>query len=306
MNKTLLVMAAGMGSRFGGLKQITPVDDENNFLIDYSIYDAKRNGFNKVVFVIKEELLNDFEETIGKRIKNIIPVSYAFQRLEDIPSRIDISKRTKPWGTVQAVLAAKDVIDEDFVVINADDFYGHNAYKNASAFLDNNRNPHEYACISYEYGESCGDGIVKRGVIETNNNEITKIVESSIKRDNSKIIASPLNGKEDFTIREDTPVSMNMFAFKKDIFVLLEEYFKEFFNNSEEAVLNSEALLPEALQAFIESKKIKLMEVKSESEWIGMTYKEDLEIVKNKLKELKNNKTYPNYLWRNHEWTWKN
>lgn len=301
MNKTLLVMAAGMGSRFGGLKQITPVDDENNFLIDYSIYDAKRNGFNKVVFVIKEELLNDFEETIGKRIKNIIPVSYAFQRLEDIPSRIDISKRTKPWGTVQAVLAAKDVIDEDFVVINADDFYGHNAYKNASAFLDNNRNPHEYACISYEYGESCGEGIVKRGVIETNNNEITKIVESSIKRDNSKIIASPLNGKEDFTIREDTPVSMNMFAFKKDIFVLLEEYFKEFFNNSEEAVLNSEALLPEALQAFIESKKIKLMEVKSESEWIGMTYKEDLEIVKNKLKELKNNKTYPNYLWRNHE-----
>lgn len=301
MNKTLLVMAAGMGSRFGGLKQITPVDDENNFLIDYSIYDAKRNGFNKVVFVIKEELLNDFEETIGKRIKNIIPVSYAFQRLEDIPSRIDISKRTKPWGTVQAVLAAKDVIDEDFVVINADDFYGHNAYKNASAFLDNNRNPHEYACISYEYGESCGEGIVKRGVIETNNNEITKIVESSIKRDNSKIIASPLNGNEDFTICEDTPVSMNMFAFKKDIFVLLEEYFKEFFNNSEEAVLNSEALLPEALQAFIESKKIKLMEVKSESEWIGMTYKEDLEIVKNKLKELKNNKTYPNYLWRNHE-----
>ncbi len=306
MNKTLLVMAAGMGSRFGGLKQITPVDDENNFLIDYSIYDAKRNGFNKVVFVIKEELLNDFEETIGKRIKNIIPVSYAFQRLEDIPSRIDISKRTKPWGTVQAVLAAKDVIDEDFVVINADDFYGHNAYKNASAFLDNNHNPHEYACISYEYGESCGEGIVKRGVIETNNNEIMKIVESSIKRDNSKIIASPLNGKEDFTIREDTPVSMNMFAFKKDIFVLLEEYFKDFFNNSEEAVLNSEALLPEALQAFIESKKIKLMEVKSESEWIGMTYKEDLEIVKNKLKELKNNKTYPNYLWRNHEWTWKN
>ena len=301
MNKTLLVMAAGMGSRFGGLKQITPVDDENNFLIDYSIYDAKRNGFNKVVFVIKEELLNDFEETIGKRIKNIIPVSYAFQRLEDIPSRIDISKRTKPWGTVQAVLAAKDVIDEDFVVINADDFYGHNAYKNASAFLDNNHNPHEYACISYEYGESCGEGIVKRGVIETNNNEIMKIVESSIKRDNSKIIASPLNGKEDFTIREDTPVSMNMFAFKKDIFVLLEEYFKDFFNNSEEAVLNSEALLPEALQAFIESKKIKLMEVKSESEWIGMTYKEDLEIVKNKLKELKNNKTYPNYLWRNHE-----
>ena len=176
MNKTLLVMAAGMGSRFGGLKQITPVDDENNFLIDYSIYDAKRNGFNKVVFVIKEELLNDFEETIGKRIKNIIPVSYAFQRLEDIPSRIDISKRTKPWGTVQAVLAAKDVIDEDFVVINADDFYGHNAYKNASAFLDNNHNPHEYACISYEYGESCGEGIVKRGVIETNNNEIMKIL----------------------------------------------------------------------------------------------------------------------------------
>ena len=306
MNKTLLVMAAGMGSRFGGLKQITPVDDENNFLIDYSIFDAKRNGFNKVVFVIKEELLKDFEQTIGNRIKDKIEVSYAFQRKEDIPSNIDISKREKPWGTVQAVLAAKSVINEDFVVINADDFYGFNAYKKASLFLNENQSPHEYACISYEYISSCGEGVVKRGVLETSNNQIINIKESSIKRENNLIIASPLNGDQSFTISENTPVSMNMFAFKKDIFPLLEEYFKEFFNEKEEIVLEKEALLPEALKEFIKAGKIKVMDVKSESEWLGMTYKEDLDIVKQKLIELKNNNIYPKYLWRDYEWTWKN
>ena len=176
MNKTLLVMAAGMGSRFGGLKQITPVDEENNFLIDYSIFDAKKSGFNKVVFVIKEELLKDFEETIGTRLKSVIQVSYAFQKKEDIPAKIDISKREKPWGTVQAILAAKNAINEDFVVINADDFYGFNAFKKASLFLEENKQPHEYACISYEYGKSCGEGTVKRGVLETKNNQVLKVI----------------------------------------------------------------------------------------------------------------------------------
>ena len=301
MNKTLLVMAAGMGSRFGGLKQITPVDEENNFLIDYSIFDAKRNGFNKVVFVIKEELLKDFEETIGKRLQNKIEVAYAFQRKEDIPVKIDISKREKPWGTVQAVLAAKNEINEDFIVINADDFYGFNAYKKAAQFLDENQNPHEYACISYEYDKSCGDGVVKRGVLETKDNIVLKMIESSIKKEDDKIIASPLNGDKEFLIEKETPVSMNMFAFKKDIFPLLEKYFDEFFMQPEEEVLKKEALLPEALQKYIKENIIKIIDVKSESEWLGMTYKEDLDIVKQKLNNLKNNNIYPKCLWSEHE-----
>ena len=301
MNKTLLVMAAGMGSRFGGLKQITPVDEENNFLIDYSIFDAKRNGFNKVVFVIKEELLKDFEETIGKRLHNKIEVSYVFQRKEDIPVKIDISKREKPWGTVQAVLAAKNEINEDFIVINADDFYGFNAYKKAAQFLDENQNPHEYACISYEYDKSCGDGVVKRGVLETKDNIVLKMIESSIKKEDDKIIASPLNGDKEFLIEKETPVSMNMFAFKKDIFPLLEKYFDEFFMQPEEEVLKKEALLPEALQKYIRENIIKIINVKSESEWLGMTYKEDLDLVKQKLNNLKNNNIYPKNLWSEHE-----
>ena len=301
MNKTLLVMAAGMGSRFGGLKQITPVDEENNFLIDYSIFDAKRNGFNKVVFVIKEELLKDFEETIGKRLQNKIEVAYAFQRKEDIPVKIDISKREKPWGTVQAVLAAKNEINEDFIVINADDFYGFNAYKKAAQFLAENQNPHEYACISYEYDKSCGDGVVKRGVLETKDNIVLKMIESSIKKEDDKIIASPLNGDKEFLIEKETPVSMNMFAFKKDIFPLLEKYFDEFFMQPEEEVLKKEALLPEALQKYIKENIIKIIDVKSESEWLGMTYKEDLDLVKQKLNNLKNNNIYPKCLWSEHE-----
>ena len=301
MNKTLLVMAAGMGSRFGGLKQITPVDEENNFLIDYSIFDAKKNGFNKVVFVIKEELLQDFEETIGTRLKNVIQVSYAFQKKEDIPAKIDISKREKPWGTVQAILAAKKEINEDFVVINADDFYGFNAFKKASLFLEENKQPHEYACISYEYGNSCGEGTVKRGVLETKNNQVLKVIESSIRKEDNKIIASPLSGDKEFLINSETPVSMNMFAFKKDIFPLLEEYFTEFFKQPEEEVLKKEALLPEALQYYIKNNTIKIVDVKSDSEWLGMTYKEDLDIVKEKLNALKKNNLYPKYLWRNNE-----
>ena len=227
---TLVVMAAGMGSRFGGLKQITPVDEEKNFIIDYSVYDAKKAGFTKVVFVIKEENLNLFESTIGSRLKKQIKVEYAFQRPEDIPSDFDIKKREKPWGTVQAILCTKPYVDGPFAVINADDFYGFDALKKAHEFLMKNTSPYTYASIAYPLGSTMSEnGSVKRGVLFLENNLVKTIIESNIEQKDGELIATPLDGRKPFKVQKEDPVSMNMFAFQHDIYRLLEEYFTNFF-----------------------------------------------------------------------------
>ena len=298
--KTLVVMAAGMGSRFGGPKQITPVDEDENFIIDYSVYDAIKAGFTKVVFIIREEFEDIFKSTIINRIKDKIKVEYAFQKLDDIPvkfSRLD--ERTKPWGTVQAVLAAKPYVDGDFIIINADDFYGRNAYIEAAKFLDSNNDDYTYACIGYEYAKSTiGDEEVKRGILDLDGNIVKKLIESAIRREDGKIIAKPLNGSEEFTITENTLVSMNLFAFKNTLFKLLEEYFNEFFKQDEDAILNGEALLPECLKDNIENNIITIESINSNSKWLGMTYREDLEMVSSKLKEMRESGEYPISLWK--------
>ncbi len=298
MKKTLVIMAAGMGSRFGGLKQITPVDEEGNFLLDYSIYDAKKAGFSKVVFVIKEENLEDFKSTVGKRIEGKIEVEYVFQKLEDIPVSMDISSRVKPWGTVQAVLCAKDVVDDSFVILNADDFYGRDAFVGASQFLEQNI-PYTYASLSYPFGvtESL-EGAVKRGVLKLDHECVKDIIECSIERqENHTLLASPLDGSESFEIFEDTPVSMNLFAFSHDFFDFLEEYWVDYFKKDKEYILSHEALLPDCLKENLEKGKIKILHKPSHSKWIGMTYKSDLENVKNELKKMKEEGIYPEKLW---------
>lgn len=299
MEKTLVVMAAGLGSRFGGLKQATPVDEDENFIMDYSVYDAIRNGFTKVVFVIREEHLNLFKNSIGKRLENKIKVCYALQKMDEIPVSLDVSKREKPWGTVHALLCAKSYVDGSFVVVNADDFYGYNAFKEANFFLDNVTCTTEYACISYQYGVTKSmEGSVKRGVLEVNqNNEITSIIECSIETIGKEFIASPLNGEECFPISYETPVSMNLFAFQKSIFDFLDAYFLKFFTQNKEELLKSEALLPECLMENIKNKSITLYNCPSNSLWLGMTYRSDLDDVKEKLKELKSKQEYPLHLW---------
>lgn len=298
MNYTLVVMAAGKSSRFGSSKQTTPVDSDGNFIIDYSIYDAIKAGFTKVVFVIQKKSLSIFQETIGKRLEGKIEVCYAFQSLEDVPVTFDVSKREKPWGTVQAILSAKPYVHESFVVINADDFYGRNAFLEAVQFLKSVQTPFTYANISYRYGVTKSlNGSVKRGVLKLKGDRIKSIQECQIETVQLKNIATPLLGGESFVISDEDPVSMNFFAFQKDVFDLLEEYFKNFFLQ-EDIILEGEVLLPACLQENIENKKITIINRPGKSLWLGMTYKEDLQVVKTNIQFLKDTEgLYNNHLW---------
>lgn len=302
MELTLVIMAAGIGSRFGGPKQTTPVDEDGNFIIDYSIYDAILAGFTKVVFIIRKESLALFQETIGKRLEGKIKVCYAFQRLEDIPRDIPLEKREKPWGTAHALMAAKPYVQGPFVLINADDFYGRNAYFEAARFLKEESQPYTYALFSFSYSVTKSlIGSVKRGIIETKDEKVVSICECEISSINDKNIAKLVEDGKCFEISDNTPVSMNFFAFQTDVFPLLQEYISSYFLQKEKEILEGEILLPACLKENIESKKIIVLHKLSHSLWLGMTYKEDLHIVKTNIKYLKDiEKIYPYHLWEGH------
>lgn len=299
MEKTLVVMAAGMGSRFGGLKQIEPVGPNGEFIIDYSVYDALRAGFTKVVFVIKKDLFDVFKNTIGKRLENKIEVSYAFQEIDDLPIKKYLAdRRSKPWGTVQAVLSAKPYVNGDFVVINADDFYSYDSYLKASKFLDDNHDENTYACITFPYQVTASlFGSVKRAICFPKEGNILELIESSVKTNDNYALAEPLNGDDAFKIELNHPVSVNMFAFKNHFFLYLEEYFLKFLENDDEYVLANEALLPDVIKEKLEAKKIVLKNLISDGIWLGMTYKNDLEGLKNKINEFIMKGDYPSKLW---------
>ena len=223
MQKTLLVMAAGMGSRFGGLKQIEPMGPNGEFLIDYSIYDAKLAGFTKVVFIIKEENYNLFKETVGKRVESHIETEYVFQDASNLEEAYPaLKERVKPLGTGHAILCAKDKIDTPFAIINADDFYGRDAYFVASKYLDTIDDEH-YAVVGYSVSKTLSpNGAAKRGICREENGELVDLIESSVERVNGEIVASPLNGSEPFKVTEDTLVSMNLLLFTPQIFEVLD------------------------------------------------------------------------------------
>ena len=204
----LVILAAGMGSRFGGLKQLEPIDKYGNFIIDYSIYDAKKAGFDKVIFIIKEENYEIFKSTIGARVEDKIPTEYAFQSLDLIPEGYKLpADRVKPLGTAQAILAAKDKINDSFIIINADDFYGFDAFRVAANYLRSlKKDSHSaYANIAYNVTNTMTEnGSVKRGVLEFDaNNKLTDLVESKIERVDGKILASPLDGAKPFNIHRN-------------------------------------------------------------------------------------------------------
>ncbi len=295
----LLIMAAGIGSRFGGLKQITPMGPNDEFIIDYSIFDAIKAGFTKVVFVIKEEHFEDFKETIGKRVEPHIQVEYVFQKIENIPAFVKIPEtRIKPWGTAQAIYCAKEAISENFLVINADDFYGRDAFLVAKEFLETKKRA-EYATIGYKVINTMTEnGSVKRGVIGMKEEQLDSLVECSIEKVEGKIIATPLVEGDAFEITDDTLVSMNLLAFDTSIFANLEEKMDVFFRENENSLETCEFLIPNVLSELNKEGKIKVKVLNTEAVWYGVTYLEDKENVKNSIKKLVEEDVYPKNLWR--------
>ena len=298
-NLTLLIMAAGMGSRFGGLKQIEPFGPNGEFIIDYSIYDAIKAGFNKVVFIIKEENLDIFRETVGSRIEDKIKVEYAFQKLEDIPSGYTLPEtRVKPLGTGQAILCSKNVINENFAVINSDDFYGFDAFKVAANFLRSNES-NNYGLVGYKVKNTLTEnGSVKRGVCEEKNGYLTKIVESSIIEENGVITASPLDGRDSFEMDKEDLVSMNMLLFTPTIYPYLDKKFVEFLEKNKADLEKCEFLIPDVLQDAIDENYAKVSVLSTTAKWEGVTYKEDKDGVVNAIRKLIEDGVYPQDLWK--------
>lgn len=301
MNKTLLIMAAGMGSRFGGLKQLEPVGPNNEFIIDYSIFDAIRCGFNKIVFIIKEENYEIFRETIGKRIEDKVHVEYVFQKLDNLPKGYIVpEERTKPWGTAHAILSAKDVINEPFAVINADDFYGNDAYKVISEFMSKEQtsDKQEYAIVGYNVINTLTEnGSVKRGVCIIENNHLVGIDESSIEMKNGIIEATSLVDGKTYTVDETSKVSMNMMAFTPEIFNYLEKNFIEFLDENKNDIEKCEYLIPTVLAKGINEGYCNVSVINTNAKWVGVTYKEDKEGVVSYINELIEKKEYPSKLW---------
>lgn len=295
----LVIMAAGMGSRFGGLKQIEPVHSNGEFILDYSIYDAIKCGFDKVVFIIKEENYSLFRDTIGKRIEDAIEVSYVFQKNDNVPEWVKLpNERTKPLGTGHAILCCKNVVKENFLVINADDFYGRDAFLVASQFIKNMKNENEFAMVGYKVGNTLTEnGSVKRGVCESENGFLSKLTESTVSIENGKIICKPLNGSSEFEAYDDTLVSMNMFIFTPKIFDYLEEDFVKFFKDNESDLSKCEYLIPDVVFDLIKRKLVTVSVLKTGAVWQGITYKEDKDALVDGLNKLVNDNVYPDKLW---------
>lgn len=299
MEKTLLIMAAGMGSRFGGLKQIEPVGPNGEFIIDYSIYDAIKAGFKKVVFVIKKENYEIFKETIGNRVSKHIEVSYAFQDMDNLPDGfLRPSLREKPWGTSHAILAAKDLINDNFAIINADDFYGSDAYQVVSKFLDEKHNMNTYCVVGYMIKNtlSC-NGSVKRGVCRSKDGFLTELIESKVEKVNNNIVASPLNGSDSFYINDDTLVSMNMLGFNVSIFDYIEDNFKKFLDCNKDNILNCEYLIPDTVFDAMNTGYCRVKLLSTTARWQGITYKEDKQTVVDEINRLIDEGVYPSNLW---------
>ncbi|MBQ6841470.1 MAG: NTP transferase domain-containing protein [Bacilli bacterium] len=290
MKKTLVVLAAGMGSRFGGLKQIQPVGPNGEFIIDYSIHDAIKAGFEKVVFVIRKENLDVFKETIGKRVEDKVETVYAFQELDILPRKIEV-KREKQFGTGHAVYCVKDYVDGPFAVISADDFYGPGAFDILADFINNETG---VAVVGYKIGDTIlGDEEVKRGVIIEEDGVIKAIRESACKKDSEKVTCRPLPEGEEYTMPLDGPVNMLMYGFNINFFDRCEEMLNDFLDKADLEV--AEFFLPDVVDTFIKEGNAKL--VKTNEHWMGMTYREDLIKVQEEIKSLIEKGVYNNNLW---------
>lgn len=300
MKPTLFVLAAGMGSRYGGLKQLDGLGPNGETIMDYSIYDAVRGGFGKVVFVIRHTFEADFREKIIKKYENVIPVELVFQELEYLPEGFTLNpERVKPWGTNHATLMGKDVIKEPFAVINADDFYGRESFAIlADSLKDLTGKKNEYCMIGYRVGNTLSEsGSVARGVCEVNKDSfLTTVVERTHIERIDGVVKYKDENEEFVSINDNTPVSMNMWGFTPDYFDYSEKFFIEFLKENE-ANLKAEFFIPLVVNSLINSEQITLKVLDTPSSWFGVTYADDRQAVVDKIQALIEAGEYPSKLW---------
>ncbi len=304
-NTTLVIMAAGMGSRYGGLKQIDPVGPNGEIIMEYSIYDAIRAGFSKVVFIIKKEIEDTFREVIGKKIEGIIDVEYVYQKVDNLPQGFSVPDgRVKPWGTGHAVLSAKNAVNTPFAVINADDFYGAETYKLLNGFLTSNQDTgskYKYCMVGFVIENTLTEnGHVARGVCNVDSqgnlidiHERTKIVkfgnETKYTEDETNWIKIP----------QKSIVSMNTWGFNPSILQELEERFPEFLINNKDNLLKAEYFLPTVVDNLIKEGKADVKVLSTSDKWYGVTYQEDKPVVKKSISDMVVEHKYPSRLWEN-------
>jgi dTDP-glucose pyrophosphorylase len=303
MDKTLVILAAGMGSRYGGLKQIDPVGPDNSIIIDYSIFDALKNGFNKVVFIIRKDIEKDFREVIGNHIEKHVDVEYVFQSLDDLPAGFTKpADRVKPWGTGQAILACKGVVNEPFVVINADDYYGKEGFRKIHTYLEELEKKdakYDYCMAGFLLGNTLSDnGTVTRGVCKTDDNGMLVTVNETFEIVQKGDVAVGVDeDKNEKTMKLDDPVSMNMWGFTPEFIDELEANFVDFLSNVKEGDIKAEYLLPDIVAKMLKENKATVKVLNSSDKWFGITYQEDKPKVKAFFKELAEKGIYPEKLW---------
>ena len=304
MDKTLVILAAGMGSRYGGLKQIDPVGPNNSIIIDYSVYDAVKAGFNKIVFIIKKENLELFKEVIGDKVAKHVKVVYVFQSTDVLPEGFTAPEdRVKPWGTAHALYCCKGVVNEPFVVINSDDFYGSGAFARLSKWIDETEfttAPYKFAMAGYYLKNTLTDnGTVSRGVCEVNEKgQLIDVVErTKIQRVNG-VVSYTEDGEEWFELPEEAFASMNCWCFMPELIDEIEKYFIEFLSTEvKENPLKSEFYIPLLVRDMLAAKKCTVDVIETDDKWFGVTYKEDKPDVVKSITALVNDGKYPEKLW---------
>ena len=294
-------MAAGMASRYGSMKQIQQFGPAGETIMDYSIYDAIKAGFKKVVFIIRKDFAEDFKNIFEPRLKGKIETEYVYQEMDKFLGEYSVpNERTKPWGTAHAILCAKDVIDQPFAVINADDFYGSDGFVKAHEFLSRECKADVYAIIGYELAKTLSEhGSVSRGVCEVDESNNLKGIKERLKiyRENGKMVDEESENSR-FELAEDAKASMNFWCFHPSIFKFIEDGFNEFLEKN----LNSpkaEYLIPFVADQWIKSGKGVIKVIPTSAQWFGVTYKEDAPVVKRSLDILVERKVYPSGLWIN-------
>lgn len=301
MKPTLVILAAGMGSRYGSLKQVDPVGPSGETILEYSVYDAIRAGFGKVVFVIRRDIENDFKEIFIDKLKKHIDIEYVFQELNMVPAGIQVpAERVKPWGTGHAVMVAATKVNEPFAVINADDYYGADAYKKIADYLSKlNNTETNYSMVGFELDNTLSEhGLVSRGVCEEDASAylISVVERTKIGRDEKGVAYKDADDKSVY-ISDKTIVSMNFWGFTPVFFKQLEAHFQEFiktnYNNPK-----AEFFLPFVVDDLIKAKQANVKVLRSSDRWFGVTYKEDKPLVVAKIKELVEKGVYPKVLWK--------